>query len=175
MQGTGPDEEFVRLFTVSQRRLYLLILSQVPSTEQAEEILQNTNVVVLAKHTQFEAGTNFFAWAARIATYEVLKFRQKRHRDRLRFSDEFVQAVAQDAVERSEDYEERRRALEECLGKLRESDRELIQQRYAPGTSGKELAEHLGRPANSVYQSLGRIRRTLAECVKRTLKVEAVT
>ncbi|MEW4526141.1 sigma-70 family RNA polymerase sigma factor [Maioricimonas sp. JC845] len=165
----------MRLFTVSQRRLYLFILSQVPSVEQAEEILQNANVVILAKHSQFEAGTNFFAWAAKIATYEVLKFRQKRHRDRLRFSDEFVQAIAKDASERSEIHEDRRRALELCLKKLRNSDRELIEQRYAPGVSGKELAEQLGRPANSVYQSLGRIRRTLAECVKRTLNVEAVT
>ena len=40
---------------------------------------------------------------------------------------------------------------------------------YAPGESGKSAAEDLGRPVNAVYQSLGRIRRTLLECVNRQL------
>ena len=35
------------------------------------------------------------------------------------------------------------------------------------------MARKLGRPANSVYQSLSRIRRTLLECIKRRLAAEA--
>ena len=60
-----------------------------------------------------------------------------------------------------------------CLARLAPSDRELIRRRYSPGETGKSLAEALGRPANSVYQSLGRIRRTLLECIKRRLAAEA--
>jgi RNA polymerase sigma-70 factor (ECF subfamily) len=45
--------------------------------------------------------------------------------------------------------------------------------RYAPGETGKNLAEQIGRPSNSVYQSLGRIRRTLMECIQRRLAAEA--
>jgi RNA polymerase sigma-70 factor (ECF subfamily) len=65
--------------------------------------------------------------------------------------------------------------LLQCLQKLKARDRELIQQRYAPGESGKHLAGALGRPANSVYQSLGRIRRTLWECIQRRLSAESAT
>ena len=57
----------------------------------------------------------------------------------------------------------------ECIEHLRARDRELIRQRYAAGESGKDLAENIGRPANSVYQSLGRIRRTLLECIQRRM------
>jgi RNA polymerase sigma-70 factor (ECF subfamily) len=35
------------------------------------------------------------------------------------------------------------------------------------------VARQLGRPANSVYQSLSRIRRTLLDCIKRRLAAEA--
>ena len=56
--------------------------------------------------------------------------------------------------------------------KLQQEDRDLIQRRSQPGHSGTEIAEVLGRPANSVYQSLGRIRRTLLECVQRRLSAE---
>jgi RNA polymerase sigma-70 factor (ECF subfamily) len=60
-----------------------------------------------------------------------------------------------------------------CLKKLKAPDRELVRRRYAPGSSGKSVAEVLDRPANSVYQSLGRIRRTLLECVNRQLSTES--
>lgn len=171
-----PSDEFVQLFTRNQRRLYLFILSQLASTQDAEEVLQDTNLIIWSKYHQFEINTNFFAWCAQIATYEILKFRQRRQREKLRFSDEFVQAVADEVLERADELELRRSALETCLTKLRPSDRNLIKQRYQPGERGKNLAEELGRPANSVYQSLGRIRRTLLECINRTLSaVEAGT
>ena len=164
-----PSDEFVQLFTRNQRRLYLFILSQLASTQDAEEVLQDTNLIIWSKYHQFEINTNFFAWCAQIATYEILKFRQRRQREKLRFSDEFVQSVADEVLERADELELRRSALENCLTKLRPSDRNLIKQRYQPGERGKNLAEELGRPANSVYQSLGRIRRTLLECINRTL------
>jgi RNA polymerase sigma-70 factor (ECF subfamily) len=166
---TGLSEEFVQLFTRTQRRLYLFILSQVPNVQDAEEILQDANCVMLAKHHQFEPGSNFVAWASQIAVYEILKYRKRHGREKLRFSDEFLQAVAEEAPLTLDNVEERRRALELCLQKLRPKDRELIQERYSPGTRGRDLAEDLGRPANSLYQSLGRIRRTLMECVERQL------
>lgn len=75
-------------------------------------------------------------------------------------------------VEQVDELESRRLALKHCLGKLRDKDRDLIESRYAPGERGKDLASQIGRPANSVYQSLGRIRRTLMECIQRQLAVE---
>jgi RNA polymerase sigma-70 factor, ECF subfamily len=64
-------------------------------------------------------------------------------------------------------------ALESCLGKLSETDRSLIRRRYQPGTSVQELAAEIGRTANSLSKTLGRIRRALLECVDRTLAREA--
>jgi RNA polymerase sigma-70 factor (ECF subfamily) len=168
-----PSEAFVQQFTVHQRRLYLFILSQLASTQDAEEVLQETNLIIWAKYHQFDITTNFFAWAAQIATYEILKHRQRQRRDKLRFSDDFVEAVSRDVLEHSDEFERRRVALEQCLQKLRPGDRTLIHERYQPGNRGKHVAEDLGRPANSVYQSLGRIRRTLLECIQRRLAAEA--
>ena len=169
------SEEFIRLFTRSQRRLFLYILSQVPNPVEADEILQETNLVVWKKSHQFQPGTNFIAWSCRIATYEVYKFRDRRKREKLHFSESFLQQVADESLERIEDDEERHTALMECMKRLRSEDRELIQMRYAPGENGKSVAKILGRPVNSVYQSLGRIRRVLLECVNRRLAAEANT
>jgi RNA polymerase sigma-70 factor (ECF subfamily) len=175
VRSTAPSEEFIHLFTRHQRQLYLLILAQLGKLQDAEEALQETNVVILSKHLQFVPGTNFFAWAAQIGHYEVLKSRQRRQRDRLRFSDEFVDAVASEMESQVDHFELRREALQDCMSKLREKDRDLIRKRYQPGASGRDEAEALGRPANSLYQSIGRIRRTLFECIRRRLSAESFT
>jgi RNA polymerase sigma-70 factor (ECF subfamily) len=107
----------------------------------------------------------------KIAGFEVLKFRQKHARDKLTFSEEFVSRVAAAMETETDLIDRRRQALAGCLGKLRPDDRELIRRRYAPGASGKSVAEALSRPANSVYQSIGRIRQSLLECIERQLKL----
>ena len=67
------------------------------------------------------------------------------------------------------DFELRRTALAECIGKLRMQDQELIRRRYTTESNGDNVAHQLGRPANSVYQSLGRVRRVLLECIRRRM------
>lgn len=167
-----PDDEFIRLFTGAQRQLYLFILSQVGRVQAAEEILQETNLIIWSKSEQFQPGTNFLAWARQIAVYEVLKWRQRKSRDKLQFSDEFVKVIVDEYESTHDDVERQQRALENCLQKLNAQDRELIEQRYQPGVTGKDVAKALNRPANSVYQSLGRIRKSLIECVQRQLATE---
>ncbi len=165
-------EEFVRLFTKYQRRIFLFILAQVGNPTEAEDLHQQTNLVLWMKFSHFKPGTNFLAWAMKIARYEILRRRARLQSERTLFSDEFLDAVAGEVEERVDYLEARRAALAECLKKLRPRDRELIEQRYAPGASGKAVAERLGRPLNAVYQSLGRIRRALHECINRRLSAE---
>lgn len=173
-QVVAPSAEFVQLFTHHQRRLFLFILSQIPNPIEAEEVLQETNVVIWSKYSQFREGTNFLAWVSQIASFEVMKYRSRVKRSRLYFSDEFLETMSREALDRSDELEQRRVALVECLKKLKAKDRRLIEQRYAPGVKGKSVAEQMGRPANSVYQSLGRIRRFLMECIQRRLASESV-
>jgi RNA polymerase sigma-70 factor, ECF subfamily len=167
--NNATSEKFIELFTRSQRKLYLFILAQVASAADAEEILQETNLVIWSKCDQFEEGTNFFAWAAAIANFEVLRFRQRRQRDKHTFSQEFVEGIALEVVKQLDHTEDRQLALEACLKQLSADDMELIRKRYQPGESGRSVAGQIGRPANSVYQSLGRIRRFLMECVRKRM------
>lgn len=167
------DSELISLFTKSQRRLYLFILHATGNPDQAEEILQETNVVILTKLDQFQRGTNFHAWVCQIAHYEILKFRQRRHRSKLIFSDEFLQHIVSATLTPDDGLaEHKQRALRTCLNKLRPRDREIIEQRYNPDVSTQELSERLHRPANSIYQSIGRIRKILLECIRRELNLD---
>lgn len=169
-----PDAEFIKEFTRHQRQVFLYILSQISNPLESEEILQETNLVIWNKFDQFEPGTNFKAWACQIARYEVLKYLDRRRRDKHYFSDELMEQIAEESFEDSLEWEFRREGLAHCMQKLKPKDRELIQQRYAPGKNGRYVADELGRPMNSVYQSLGRIRRNLLECIQRYLSTAEI-
>ena len=172
---SGPDEEFVRLFTQAQRALYLSILPLVHSPADAEAILQEANIVILSKWAQFTPGSNVLAWCRAIARLEVFRFRRRNFHKVQLLDDDVMQLIADKIEEEPVDAERDRKILVECLGKLREQDRDLIRRRYAAGATGDQVANQLGRPANSVYQSLGRIRRILLECMRRRLASAGAT
>lgn len=165
----APSAEFVRSFSQAQRPLYLFILPLVSTTGDAEEVLQETNVVMLTKWTQFELGTNFMAWCRAIARLEVFRFRRSRHHRVLLLGDDVIGLLADRLEQQPDDLELRREALTHCLSQLRIQDQEIIRRRYTVGSTGDEVAHQLGRPANSIYQSLGRIRRALLECIRRRM------
>ncbi len=168
----SSEEDFIRLFSVHQRALFLHILTLVGNTTDADEVLQETNVIMWAKREQFQPGTNFLAWGRAIARLEVFRFRRTRG-TKLRFlEEEILDAIADRSDAVSDQMEARKEALRHCLERLRPRDRELVRLRYATEVSGDDVARLLDRPANSVYQSLSRIRRTLAECIQRQLAGE---
>ena len=60
----------------NHRRFLRFVASRVSDPADAEEILQQTNLVLWRKFGRFEQGTDFDRWACRIAYYEVLKARE---------------------------------------------------------------------------------------------------
>jgi RNA polymerase sigma-70 factor (ECF subfamily) len=56
--------------------------------------------------------------------------------------------------------------------KLRQRDRELLDECYRDASGIHEAAHRRGRVPQSVYNSLRRIRRSLYECIARTLAQE---
>src|SRR5262245_35793826 len=107
-------DEFVRLLGQNQRRLFLYVMSLVPNYTDAEEILQNTNLVMWREFDQFVLGTNFTAWACKVAFHQVLAWRKKRQRDRLQFSDAFMEAVAEESSGSADVLDERSQLLAGC-------------------------------------------------------------
>jgi RNA polymerase sigma-70 factor (ECF subfamily) len=162
-------EEFMALFTAHHRRLFRYILALLPRLHAAEDVLQETNLVLWRRFDEFRPGTDFYAWAARVAFLQVLKYRKGSRRESFALDDDILETLASRAMEHTSYLDAAREALQTCLSKLRTEDRELILRRYMAGDSGKKVASELGRPQNSVYKSLGRIRQGLLLCIQRTL------
>lgn len=164
--------EIIRQITASQRRLYAYILTLIPDPQAAEEILQQTNVVIWEKSEEIAAVENFPAWAAKIAYFQTLAHLKRIKRDRLHFDDELIGRIAAAVNERQTLLDDRVEALRGCLRKLSDKDRDLIRRRYESGASLDGIAEAVSRTRGAIKQALYRIRGTLMQCIELTLATE---
>ena len=173
-ERAAPDrvEAFVRLLGQNQRRVFLYVMSLVPNGNDAEEIVQETNLVLWREFSRFEQGTNFAAWACKVAFHQVLAWRKRKQRDRLEFSPAFLEAVAQEADAAADVLEERSQALAGCIDKLPPAQRDLLRLRYSEGQSIEAIAGQIDRSVEAVYRALSRIRHTLHHCVSHRLARE---
>ncbi len=170
--STSPKvEEYARLLATCQRRVFLYVLGLTGNPSDAEEILQETNLVLWRKFDEFKPGTDFTRWATKIAYYEVLKFRREKPSRGICFSNDFMEALAEEINEDAL-VDLRRDALRECMEKLHPKDRDLIVRRYQPQANTRSVAEALQRSVQGTRRSLQRIRAGLLGCIERTLAQE---
>lgn len=167
--------EFVGHITKHQRRLYAFIYSLVGRASDAEDVLQETNLVLWRKSAQFQMGTDFLAWSFRVAHFQVLAFRKRRYRARECFGEDLLEQLAVAAEEAGVESDPRHEALARCLRKLRPDQQQLVARRYEPGGCVNEMAEQLGRTPKAVSEALRRIRETLFRCIEQSLNVEGTT
>jgi RNA polymerase sigma-70 factor (ECF subfamily) len=161
--------EFVELYSSHYPRLQFYIMALLPTANDAMDVLQETSLVLWRRFETFEIGSNFFAWACKIARLQALKHRDRQGRTGQLFELSVLEKLAADACREDRGYAIPLAALEECIKKLSTGDRNLIRKRYQPGVSVNQIARELGRSANSLSKSLGRIRRALMGCVERAL------
>jgi RNA polymerase sigma-70 factor (ECF subfamily) len=158
-------DSFVQIITTHQGRLYAYILSLLGDPDQANDVLQEANVVLWRNAGESQLGSNFRAWAFRIAHFQVMAHRQRQLRDRVVFDDEILAILDPAAKKVDETYESREQILTGCLEKLAATHRGLLHQRYAESQSLQAIAEGCRKTANGIAQTLFRIRRSLIDCV----------
>jgi len=170
------ESDFLRLFVKHENVLRAFARVLVPTWEAVDEVMQEASVVLWKKLAQLDAAENFLPWAKVIVRYEALEMRRKSARDRHVFSDEILEQLAHEAAETEEDLWEREQsALNGCLEKMVPHHRELVLAPYVEHGRVAQLAGQTGRTINSLYKLLGRLRKTLMECVENSLAKEGLS
>jgi RNA polymerase sigma-70 factor (ECF subfamily) len=169
-EGPYTDQmaEFVELYSGNYPRLQYYVMTLLPGANDVADVLQETSLVLWRKFDTFERGTNFFAWACKIARLQAMKHRERQGRSAKLFELHVMELLADEAGDEDSGRAAPLPVLRGCLEKLSEQERSLILRRYTPGMSVKILATEIGRSANSLSHTLGRIRRSLLECIKRS-------
>src|SRR5438445_9761124 len=94
---TESRKRLMALMTRHQRQIFSYIYVLVPDRNDAEDLLQETSLVICEKFNQFAEGTDFVAWACQIAYWRVRYSRQKYARSKVVFDQEIVDVIAQTA------------------------------------------------------------------------------
>ena len=170
----GPEPsnsgEIVQLITGHQKMLAAYIRTLVFDAAAADDILQETNLLLWEKAHEFELGTNFSAWACKTAYYKVQAYWRDRKRQHSESMDPaLMDRVAKVAASLVGQTQDRLDALRTCIEKLSPREQALLAKRYQPGASVTGIAKSLGRSPASLSVSLTRLRHRLTACIESTL------
>lgn len=154
--------------------LYSFIVSILPDTDAAQDVLQETNVVLLEKANEFRPDLHFPTWACKIARFQVRAYLRDRGRNRMMFVGQLFDEIAEEAVTQLAEYKGRLEALERCLQKLPAHDRTLLEARYAEGGSVQALAIREGKSVNAISRMLYRLRGLLTRCMRQSIGAEVL-
>ena len=170
MSDSNRYEEFVSLVRLYTSQVLAYINALLLNRNDAEDLFQETCLVLWQKFDEFQPGTNFLAWALRIADYKVMNFQTTQSR-RVAFTAGLRDALMADVAKR------------ECGGRggqlsgslrlhgtvdaERSKDGDTVLCRGRARSPSRRCA---GPPPQSVYHSLRRIRSWLLDCIHRELK-----
>lgn len=167
-QPPAPDADFAAQLQSHQQRLLAWLLALTGDITEARDVLQQTNLVLWRKAAVWQPGSSFTAWSFKVARFEFLAWRQRKGRERLVFDDTLLEDVAAAMDEADETADARHAALEGCLAKLPERQRDVITRRYGNGERVDAIGATFGLPANAVSQILWRARQNLLDCITRS-------
>ena len=168
----GLDQETALRGILAQEPLLLgFIRAIVGSRQSAEDIFQDLVVLVMRKHAEIPNADAVPGWSRRAARFLALKALEKRARERPTMDEELItlleQTWSEDGGEAPVD--PYLTALTACRDQLPAHARELLALRYEQGIPGEQIAERMGRPLNTVYDTLSRLHRTLEACIRSRL------
>lgn len=169
---TSKTNEFLQLLMTHQRQIYAFLRGMVPDRHDADDLFQDTILMMWSRFDQFEQGTSFTAWGITVAKYTVLAARKHHARRGRQFSEAVEVLLQQQSDQMLEQFDHRVDAVKHCVKKLNARDYELVRLRYDEETSVSKIAAQRDCSQQSIYKRMARIHASLIECIRRTLSRE---
>jgi RNA polymerase sigma-70 factor (ECF subfamily) len=168
---TNHQQQVLQLFVRHQTRIKGFIVSLMGDFAAAEDVLQETFLVVQQKAAEFAPGTNFIAWAFQIARFQVMKAQGQHKRAADRFSDEVLETLTASAPEEPFD-ESKLAVLPRCLERLAPQARRIVDLFYEHEHKPQAIGRLVNWTPSAVSVALSRARRFLRECIEQQLRSE---
>ena len=173
----ASENEFVAALLAHQRGIHAFLVGLLPHEDDLDDLQQQVCLALWEKREQYDPARPFLPWAYAFARNHALKYLEAKSRESgiQHFSGPLLEqiAFAREAFDAS--IEERRRALDACLQRLRPEQQELIRDRFAGEQSLKDLAASSGVSSASLTMRLQRLRHALLRCIEQALAAKEAT
>ena len=166
MSQSDHSENFVRQLTEHQNRIYGYVYSLLGDHSRASDVVQEVNLVLWRKISEYDSDRPFLPWAFAIARFQVMAHIRDRQRDRLLLDEELAKQLCDETENQSEHFESIQIALRSCMNQLTANDKALVHHRYYRGMSVAEVASATEKSVSAVKVALMRARQSLAACVQ---------
>jgi RNA polymerase sigma-70 factor (ECF subfamily) len=173
-----PVEQIAAQFLVERHSLLGFIHGLVRDPHATEDIFQEVWLRLAAETERGTVIADQGRWCRGVARNLVLHYWRDQRNAKveansplLEFLDRMEQAFNEE-ITPSDALAERQHALNDCLMRLPENSRLLLALRYEKGCPLHEVAAHTRQSTNAVVKALYRLRRALAECVEKRLKLQ---
>jgi RNA polymerase sigma-70 factor (ECF subfamily) len=174
---TSSQGTFVAALLAHQRGIHAFLVGLLPHEDDLDDLQQQVCLALWEKREQYDPARPFLPWAYAFARNHALKYLEAKSRESgiQHFSGPLLEqiAFAREAFDAS--IEERRRALDACLQRLRPEQQELIRDRFAGEQSLKDLAASSGVSPASLTMRLQRLRHALLRCIEQALAAKEAT
>lgn len=163
--NTNADT-FAALFDLEKRRLYAYIYAFVLDKAAADDIFQETSVILWKEFDSFEQGTSFRKWSNAIVFNCVRTYRRQQKRLVSGLSDELLEQLIAVTYQHS-NTEQKWHMLQRCVSLLSDSAHQLYYGFFIENLSAQALADKTGRSIFGIRKSIHLLRRKLFDCVDR--------
>ena len=167
------QQRFISLFLRSEREIFRYVAALVPNVSDAEDIVQQTALVLWEKFDAYNPAQPFTPWACRFALNITRQWIERRKRWQALLDNGLADELAQRRQELQPEFEARLKHLNACLEKLPHLQRSLVEAYYYERANIDSLSRRTGKTAAAIYKMLQRIRQTLRTCVENQVKTEA--
>ena len=174
LEQTHDPLAFSELLRDGRGRVFGYLLALVQNMADAEDLYQQTALLLWEKFDQYQPGTDFGSWATTVAHYTALNFLRRQSRRRTLFSEAALERLSAAQGElKTSDCTARSEALSQCVEALSAVERRLVRLRYEGDRSVNDIAQQEQRTVGAVYTALSRIRKSLLACIERRVAKEA--
>ena len=170
--GSANAKEFIRLLAAHSQSLYRYIFTLLPDPDQAQDVYQDSVMTLWEKFADYRPDEPFLPWAYRFAHFKVLAHRKKNRRQPALLDSDVLEILAEEQVREDERLEAQLRLLPDCLERLTQKERRLVEMRYNGRVTVAQIAAETGRLADTLYRVLHRVRQKLLHCIERRLAME---
>lgn len=166
-----PEQErFLKLWAESQPAVVQYIHATVRDVTAAKDLAQETALVLFRRFAEYDGRRPFLAWALGVARFMVRGFHRDAARSRVWFDTELLDDFTERWAEAATVAPDRSAELEDCIERLPEGPRQLVQLRYFDQLTSMEIATRIGTSGAAVRMALQRIRDQLRNCIEQRLR-----
>jgi len=168
----SDDLRFTQLWIDAQHTLTGFVTLHVQDYAMVDDIVQEVATQATENFDQYDPSRPFGAWLIGIARMRIAEAYRKKGRSPVVFSNDVLASITQAFIDAQPESSDRLEALRECMSKLSDRHRRVIDLRYSRQKSSDQIADQVGTSPEAIDSMLYRVRLALRDCIAKVMEAK---